>query len=519
MKLRKVGSLILAAALTVSMMTGCGSGKDSGTKESQTQADVTENHDTDATANYDADGNWTGETSHIIMTLITGGSDPVDIQKVQDAVNELSVKKAGVEVEFKPVSVFDAPSQVPMWIGAGEQIDLMACAFTGISPYIDMNMLEPIEDLLEENAPGIKAIEAEGTKVFDGTSMEHTYGVLPLGAFDGLGGGYMFPVDALEEAGYSYKNWDKITLDELGEIFAKIKEKHPDSYMGVLGNLPASGTTMQSDALGATAASGVIMGTDSTKVVNYYETEEYQDYLKHVRDWYEKGYILKDAATTDAVLSDNIKSGTFIGNFTNGDFGLLDTTGQDTGKEWIALMFQEPYLPSIAPSSATYWTVPVTAQEPEAAVRFLDLMMTDSEIANLLLWGIEGDHYTLSEEGTYVKTENAINWNLPGLHANQRAAIGNGIGKKEMDEKWSETAHKNKTKGYGFCYDASAMTNQLTAVEAVITEYKAALETGSADLDKVYPEFISKLKQNGIDDIIADKQAQFDAWLAEQGEK
>ena len=77
-------------------------------------------------------------------------------------------------------------------------------------------------------------------------------------------------------------------------------------------------------------------------------------------------------------------------------------------------------------------------------------------------------------------------------------------------------AKANPTKGYGFVYDSSAMTNQLTAVQAVITEYQAALETGSVDLDTVYPEFIQKLEANGINEIIADKQAQFDAWLAEQ---
>ena len=60
------------------------------------------------------------------------------------------------------------------------------------------------------------------------------------------------------------------------------------------------------------------------------------------------------------------------------------------------------------------------------------------------------------------------------------------------------------------------MTNQITAVQAVITEYQAALETGSVDLDTVYPEFIQKLEANGINDIIADNQAQFDAWLAQQ---
>ena len=38
-----------------------------------------------------------------------------------------------------------------------------------------------------------------------------------------------------------------------------------------------------------------------------------------------------------------------------------------------------------------------------------------------------------------------------------------------------------------------------------------ALESGRVDLDSSYPEFIQALKDAGIDTVIADKQAQFDA--------
>ena len=37
------------------------------------------------------------------------------------------------------------------------------------------------------------------------------------------------------------------------------------------------------------------------------------------------------------------------------------------------------------------WAVPHNATEPEAAVKFLNMMYTDSCIENLLLWGIEGE--------------------------------------------------------------------------------------------------------------------------------
>lgn len=518
---KRMGALAMAAALGLTSLAGCGSKEEDKTQapagtESAAGTESTGGETAGADSRYDADGNWTGETSHIVMTLITAGTDPVDMQKVQDAVNEISVKKIGVEVEFKPVSVFDAPSQVPMWIGAGEQIDLMACAFTGISPYIDMNMIEPLEQWLDTEAPDLQKMAADGVGIYDTVSKDHTYGVAVLGSFEGRGGGYLIRKDYLEEAGLSYENWDKITLNDLDDIFAKVKEKQPDCYSGTLGSLPSAGYTMCYDALGATVASGVLIGTDSTEVVNYFASDEYYDYLKHVRDWYEKGYILKDAATTDVVLRDNIKNGTFWGNFTEGNYGLVEQNEASDGKEWVALMMNDPYYPSVAPSSATYWTVPVTAGEPEAAVRFLNMMMTDEDVTNLLMWGIEGDEYSVADDGKIVMLENYSNWALPGLHGNQQIMTGRSDKQKELDAEWSENARNNKTKGYGYCYDTSAMTNQITAVQAVITEYQAALETGSVDLDTVYPEFIQKLEANGINDIIADNQAQFDAWLAEQ---
>lgn len=506
--LKRFGAAALIGAMAVTTLAGCGGGK--------TDTQTASNKEGNTSEMYDSDGNWTGETSHIKMTLLTAGTDPVDMQKVQDEVNEISVKKEGVEIEFLPVSIFDAPSTVPMWIGGGEQVDLMACAFTGLSPFIDMNMIEPMEDYLADYAPDLEQMNEDGLGVYDTTSAEHIYGVHPLVSFEGTGGGYMLPTRVLEEAGYSYENWDTITLKDLDEIFTKVKAKYPDSYMGVLGTLPASGYTICNDALGATAASGVLIGTDSTEVVNYFASAEYKEYLDYVHKWYEEGFILKDAATTDASLSDNIKNGTFIGNFTTGNYGLIEANNKDTGEDWTALMFEQPYIASISSAGGTSWTIPVTAAEPEAATRFLNLMMTDPDVTNLLMWGIKDDHYTLNEDGSMTRTANAVNWALPGIHGNQMIMLQESAATVEKDKEWNKKAHENQSKGFGFNYDASNMTSQLTAVQAVITEYQAALETGSADLDKVYPEFLQKLEANGINDIIADKQAQFDEWLAKQ---
>ena len=55
------------------------------------------------------------------------------------------------------------------------------------------------------------------------------------------------------------------------------------------------------------------------------------------------------------------------------------------------------------------------------------------------------------------------------------------------------------------------VTNEIAALSAVVAQYVPALESGSVDIDVYYPKFVEALKAAGIDSVIADKQAQFDA--------
>ena len=43
---------------------------------------------------------WSGDVDHIVMTYMTLGTTPTDLQMVQDALNERSTRKFGVEVEL-----------------------------------------------------------------------------------------------------------------------------------------------------------------------------------------------------------------------------------------------------------------------------------------------------------------------------------------------------------------------------------------------------------------------------------
>lgn len=528
---KKVISTILSLCLVGSLLCGCGDKAADNVQPSDTsQGNVSEessagtNEGADAAGGNEESEEWEGEISHIVLTWLTGASDNVYMDQIVEQVNEISRKKAGVEIEVRQVTVFDAPSAYTRWIGGQEQIDLMLVAFTGISPYIQMSMIEPLDELIVEYGPHITALYEEGKPIYDTDPTEGIHGLMALPVNYGIGGALQVYTDVLEETELPYKDGDRLTLEQVDEVVRAVYALHPETTVGgIVGSAPRGTWGAVVDTLGTSIASGALVGVNSTTVVNYFESEEYQAYLKLVRGWYEDGIVIKDAATIDVTLAPSIVDGTgrCLLNLNDAKPDLTENYELTVnGRDISCLFMTEKYLPSPSSTENGYWTIPVTSGDPVAAMRFLDLMYSDKDIVNLLTMGIKDLNYFFTDEENGAIQGNAENsmWAM-SLYGNNELlylATQNYQELKAQNDAWNEEALSNTTKGYGFCYDSSAMISQITAIDAVLNEYRGALECGSVDLDTVYPEFIKKLKANGIDEVIADKQAQFDAWLAEQ---
>ena len=523
MKTRKVLALLLTAALLLTLLAACSTSPSTSPTPTPTPTPTpsTPADNTDEPSEEPDDGLWHGDVSKVIMTYLTVGTVPADVLMVQDAVNEITIPRIGVEVEFKVISIVEARAQYTTWIATKEPMDVMLLAFTNVSPYIDQGMLMPLNDLIEANAPHIYQLGQEYPIYDAAISGGQNYGISTVKAGYGGGGSYLIKQSALDAAGLSYKNDDKVTLDDLTNIFAAVKAALPDVYpCGLTGKNIPYGFTMIADALGASIDSGVLMGTESTTVVNLFESDEFKSYLSHVRDWYTSGYIVRDAATTDMSHLDYLMAGTTVGYFADGPEYLRTAAELSTQESFVQLQLIDAYRPSISGAGNVYWSLPVTCANPEGAMRFLDLMFKDKELVNTIQWGLEGVHYVVDDaEQNLIKFPEGIDATTSGFYSpygvygdTRMCYIWDLSTSPAILEEFSAKAVANPTKGVGFCYDASNMTTQIMAISNVIAEYQAALCTGTADIDTAYPEFIAKLKQNGIDEIIADKQAQFDAW-------
>lgn len=175
-------------------------------------------------------------------------------------------------------------------------------------------------------------------------------------------------------------------------------------------------------------------------------------------------------------------------------------------------------------STAIWWVIPAESEKQEAAMKFLNLMYTDRCIVNLFAWGIEGRDYVVTdpEAGRIAFPDGMEQADLPyqnplGMYGNmtlQYEMEGNAL--QQEQENYAAKAVPVGMEYAGFTFDVSALTGERKMVRQVLNRYLPVLESGSVDLDTVYPAFIADLKAAGMDKIIAEKQRQLDLFLAEK---
>lgn len=473
------------------------------------------------------------KADHIVVTYQTFEPDSIltDFKEVADAINAITVPEIGVEAEFRQIGAVEAFTEYSLWISRGEQIDLMMLNYQDITAYINRGMLLPIDACLEQEGQGIAELVEEGLNPMEGSVAEgKTYGVVTVTRGQGNGSGIWTRKEYLEEAGISYQTGHVYTFDELTEIFGKFKALYPDKYP--LGQI-TSGQTGSSasfylrsgDGLGGDVMGGMILG-DDFQVVSYYGSEQYEEFLRYMRKWYLNGYIYPDAAFTDTSQVELIKEEVLMSYPSSSAPGMAP-------KDWmkgetVCLRTMKPEIGAQYARSG-FWTIPVTSAEPEAAMRFLNMMYTDARIGNLLSLGIEGKHYVVTDEEHKLadypegKDSSTVGYLNPlGMYGDYRKQYMRGtVEDREAESAYSEEAARNTvyTITRGMYYSTANVSKELADLQETVLKYVPILESGSVDIDKYYPEFLNELDRAGLQKVMEDKQRQLNEWLSVREQK
>lgn len=492
MRLKKAAVCVLAAVLlALPSLQGCSGGNGGGESKAESGASSAR----------------TADPVNLIYYTI-GTPDP-DLKKVNDALNNLLMKKIGITVQYNKIAWGDYETKASALVNSGSDFDIVFVSSGMYAENAQKGAFLDLSDLLKTT--GAAMYNAVDPLFWDGARInKKIYGV-PTNKEIAVPEWWMYPKKLVEK--YKIDIGKYRTLESLEPLLAQMKKDEP-AYMPMQLDKDASNFFAQQDYEYVVSKQIPLMVKSSDRslqIVNIFSTELAKQTLRTLRRYYKSGYINEDAAIKD---NQSLLKGEKV-FWKSGEGGPYSDVSWSVDRGYPVVAQQ------VSPSTVTtestrggLMAVNARTKYPQACVAFLNLLNTDPEVRNLLNYGIEGTHYRLTANDQVQKISDAYagvgytqgNWFI------LKTTVGDPQDKWEKYKAFNKAAEKSEM--LGFTADTSRLSTQLFAVRQVWEKYYPCLMTGSVDPEVQLPKFLAELKAAGIDDIQKDLQKQLTRWKA-----
>lgn len=467
----------------------------------------------------------------VVMAFITFNKIPDSMDRINEAVSKLTREKANVEVELKPYGPVDYSQRVNLALASQEQMDLYLPTLGEFASYVSKNQAYPLDELIEKYGKEMTEMLKKdfGDDIYKATTMNgHIYAV-PANKGMAIPLQFVYDADILKETGFTAD--DINSIEDLPKVYDAVKKLYPDMIPFVPINVSPTETNLvlylrcayEIDMLTDPSGVGVVIG-DSGKVVNLYETDIFKNGVKMMREWYLKGYLQKDVATTTSNFMEMIQAG-------RGFSTLGGYSGKESGKQLSAMANKNiemkrlvPYYFDTSAVNSVVWMISSTSKVPEAAMKFLNLVYSDKDVLNTILWGVEGEDYIKVDEHHVRypdgKTADTVGYTAAlcsGLMGSESLQyVAEGVSWEDVEFKLRENRETKRSPYFGFIFDPQNVKTELSAINNVKNQYLPGLISGALDPDEALPRFINDLNAAGAQTVIQEKQKQLDKWLSER---
>ncbi|WNS45240.1 ABC transporter substrate-binding protein [Paenibacillus sp. MMS20-IR301] len=508
MKHNKSKAALLLTVLIVSSLaaTACGNSNDSGTAEPASTASP-------ATDNASSD---TPKLEPYKLKLVYEGAPQADEAIVEEALNKLLTEKINATIDLAPIDWGAWDDKINLMIASREPVDvLFTASWNGYAKNVAKGAYLDLGPLLDEYGQGIK--DSLDPAFLNGSKINgKNYGV-PTNKELASSGGIVYRKDIADELGIDMSQVKKI--EDLEAVYKIVKEKKPNMYpLYTTGGTFAAHSFVELDFLGDTTIPGAIDKNGADAVVKPAEDfPQYLNALKVTRDYFLKGYVNKDAATSQTSSLDAYKTGNVFSTVEPLKPGKAEEIASATALDGkLAQITLTGKTVATSETTGAMLAVSSTSKNPERAMMLINLLHTDQEIVNLLNFGIEGTHFTLA--GNVMTQTDKSGQYAPGVAWELGNQFLNYVWNTEAPDKWEQFKKFNEgaksSPALGFTFDSEPVKSEVGALANVLREYQKALETGSVDLDEMLPKYIAAQKSAGLDKVIAEKQRQLDEFLA-----
>lgn len=404
---KRLVSLFLALAMMGSVMAGCGGStesKDSGTASNSSTAAKDPAQDPI-------------EISFFI-------SDPGQAPTPDNKIYKLIKEKLGVTCKFEFL-VGDKDQKIGVMVAGGDYPDVVFVDTFSNPKFTGAGALIPLEDLIAKNAPNLqKHYEPYKNKVKD-SSDGHFYVMPDYGVFYNefkaniwQGPAFWIQKAVLAEFGYP----EVKTLDQYFDLIEKYQAKYPtiDGQKTIGFEILSEGwrdfclKNPPEHLIGHPNDGQVVVDPDTNVAEFFWDKDYAKTYYKKLNDMYNKGLVDPETFTLNydqymAKLSSGRVLGTFdqFWNFSNADLTLKQQNKIERTWAPCAITLDESIKPYYQDRSVlnvnTGFAITTSCKNPERVIKFFDTLVTE-EWQKILGWGIEGEDYSVNENGEFVRT-------------------------------------------------------------------------------------------------------------------
>lgn len=508
--MKKILSILLAMVLLLGMFAGCGN---------DAKNDEPTGNDNAVADNQGGEVKEEPYEVRMIIALPAQVPDQAELDRVMAAINEITLEELNMTLKLEPLPFSVYLEQVPLELSSGSKLDLLTTVQASAPSYVNSGYLLDLEPLLEEYGPDIvdTYVNEELAKVC--TVSGTLYG-FPVHKEVSQQQTIFFRTDILEKHNIDVSNIK--TIADIDAIYEQVAALEPGMWMVA----PEVGGNIKTAALdnigGSKTTVAIIDPATNTEVVNLVESDAFREWCEYAHKWYEKGWINSGVASDTESYYSYIASGQAFSFFSDYGHPLSenDQEANCSGTDLTMVTFGAPF--STTNTSAVFsYSIPAGSEQPEKAMQMLNFIMTDSRIMNLINWGEEDVDYVVNDEGMLTFPEGKDSQSV-GYHLNAGWILPNQFVCTPWETQGADVYEKviaynestTISKALGFTFDPAEVSDIVAAVSNVYDKYYKALQTGAVDPDEYIPIYVQELKDAGIDELIAEVQAQLDAWMA-----
>ena len=429
MKCKKVTALLLVAAMTASVLVGCGGGGGETTETTGTSGETAASGDSgDSTAAPAASGDITEFSMFITMP----GKEKNDDNEIMQMIAE----KTGVKVKETWLTGQTAEEATGTLIAGGEYPDYLDT--DDMSQLVDAGALIPLDDYIDQypefRDTWFTPEEWEKFRQPDG----HIYWINPFGNTYGESKTTTHNDEAfwIQTRVLKWADYPEIkTMDQYFDLIEAYNEANPTMEDGTEN---IAYTILCEDwryfclenagqfLAGYPNDGSVIVNKETMTIEDYNTSEDTIKYFRKLNEEYQKGFVDPESFTQtyDEYIA-KLSTGRVLGmvdqwwDFAYTVNDVFKQQGLDAkGCNYVPLglttekgMENRWHTYDDTVNQASGIAISVDCKDPDKAFKFLVDVCMDQELHDLRFWGVEGVDYLVDDDGLYYRTdEMRMNW-------------------------------------------------------------------------------------------------------------